>query len=66
MEQFNQSPDTTALPDSGVGSNEGRPRVWTWPDPGTRFGAIFYAVVGGLAVWLLVDVLPQHLYVRWR
>ncbi|MEY9967558.1 hypothetical protein ABIA33_005629 [Streptacidiphilus sp. MAP12-16] len=39
---------------------------WKGPAPDTRFGVFFWAVLAGLAVWLLVDVLPHHLYFGWR
>ncbi|WP_165964604.1 hypothetical protein [Actinomadura sp. KC216] len=36
-------------------------RRWSsWPNPASKLGTLFYAIVGGLVVWLLVDVLPRH------
>ena len=38
-----------------------------WPDPGKPPSAELYAVVGGLIVWLLVDVLPHvHISIGWH
>ena len=38
-----------------------------WPEPSTPRGAVLYAVLGGLVVWLLVNVLPHvHIYISWR
>ncbi|HEY4850410.1 MAG TPA: hypothetical protein VII22_06420 [Streptosporangiaceae bacterium] len=38
-----------------------------WPDPGKPPSAELYAVVGGLIVWLLVDVLPHvHVSIGWH
>jgi len=37
------------------------------PEPGTRLGAILYGTIGGLIVWLLVDVLPHiHIAFSWH
>ena len=43
-----------------------RRRRWL-PDPSTPWGAVMYAILGGLIVWLLVNVLP-HVYISisWR
>lgn len=40
-----------------------------WPETSTRWGAVLYAVIGGLIVWLLVDVLPHvhiHISIGWH
>jgi len=34
-------------------------RALRWPEAGAPLGAIFYAIIGGLIVWFLVDVLPH-------
>ncbi|WP_405577116.1 hypothetical protein [Streptomyces sp. NBC_01190] len=60
-EEPNSSAKTTD--DSALG----KPRdAWWLPDPGTRLGAIFYAVYGGVVVWLVCEVLPHHLVIGWR
>lgn len=50
-------PDHTP-PSSAAGQR--RRRRLNRPDPATPLGAVVYAVLGGLVVWLLVDVLPHH------
>ena len=41
-------------------------RRW-WPETSTPWGAVLYAVLGGLIVWLLVDVLPHiHVSISWH
>lgn len=45
-----------------------RERRWL-PDASTPWGAVLYAAIGGLIVWLLVDVLPHihiHVSVNWH
>lgn len=43
-----------------------RGRRW-WPDPNAPWGAVIYAVLGGLIVWLLVNVLPHvHVSIAWH
>jgi hypothetical protein len=38
-----------------------------WPDASTPWGAVLYAVLGGLIVWLLVNVLPHvHIAISWH
>lgn len=38
-----------------------------WPDPAKPPGALFYAVVAGLIVWLLVDMLSHlHVSIGWH
>jgi hypothetical protein len=37
-------------------------RRW-WPETSTPLGAVLYAVLGGLIVWLLVDVIP-HIHIQ--
>jgi hypothetical protein len=70
MEKLDEFPDLPGAPsmphESRVPTPEPRPLPRMWPAPDTKFGAFFYAVVGGLVVWLLVDVLPQHLSIRWH
>jgi hypothetical protein len=42
-------------------------RAGRWPEPSTRLGAILYAIIGGLIVWFLVDILPHiHIVVSWH
>lgn len=50
------------------GAPDGRHRDRAlWPDPAKPPGAMFYAVVGGLIVWLLVDIVPHiHVAITWR
>jgi len=37
------------------------------PDPGKPIGAVPYAVVGGLIVWLLMNILPHvHVSITWH
>jgi hypothetical protein len=46
-----------------------KPKRRWWPDTGTPWGAVLYAVIGGLIVWLLVDVLPHvhiHISFSWH
>jgi hypothetical protein len=57
------------VPDQGPAAREPQDmkRCW-WPDPSAPWGAVLYAVIGGLLVWLLVDVLPHvhvHVSVYW-
>jgi hypothetical protein len=49
-------------------TRNGRHRDSTrWPDPGKPLGAVLYAVVAGLIVWLLVDILPHvHVSITWH
>ncbi|WP_216590910.1 hypothetical protein [Streptomyces brasiliscabiei] len=52
-------------------AEEGSPRDdkacrWKLPAPDTRLGVLFYGVLAGLMVWLLIDVIPQHLHITWR
>lgn len=38
-----------------------------WPDPAKPVGAVLYAVLGGLIVWLLVDIFPHvHVSITWH
>jgi hypothetical protein len=62
------APDSDLEASSATGARNGRHRESKrWPDPGKPPGAVFYAVVGGLIVWLLVDVIPHlHVSVTWR
>lgn len=41
----------------------GSPTRWWWPEPGTRYGLIFYGVITCIMFWLLFDLLPHH--IRW-
>jgi hypothetical protein len=42
-------------------------RAGRWPEPSTRLGAILYAIIGGLIVWFLVNILPHiHIVVSWH
>lgn len=62
------------VPSGGPGGPASRRPGWTekrenrrWPDASTPWGAVLYAVVGGLIVWLLVNVLPHvHIAVSWH
>ncbi|WP_157430169.1 hypothetical protein [Actinomadura oligospora] len=42
--------------------------VGGWPSPNTAIGALLYAIIGGVATWVIVDFLPRHLIfaVGWR
>lgn len=47
-------------------SRPGR-RAVRWPEPSTRLGAVLYAIIGGLIVWFLVDILPHvHIAISWH
>ena len=38
-----------------------------WPEASTRSGAILYAIIGGLIVLLLVNVVPHvHIAISWH
>lgn len=38
-----------------------------WPEASTPLGAILYGIIGGLIVWLLVNVLPHvHIAISWH
>lgn len=42
-------------------------RAVRWPETSTRLGAILYAIIGGLIVWFLVDILPHvHIAISWH
>ena len=42
-------------------------RAWCWPDASRPSGAILYAIIGGLIVWFLVDILPHvHIAISWH
>lgn len=42
-------------------------RIVGWPEASTRKGAVLYAIIGGLIVWLLVDILPHvHIAISWH
>jgi hypothetical protein len=44
-----------------------KPKGRWWPEANTPWGAVLYAALGGLIVWLLVDVLPHvHVYISWH
>jgi hypothetical protein len=36
----------------------GKP-VRRWPDPGTPWGAVLYAVIAGLIVWIIIGILSH-------
>jgi hypothetical protein len=42
------------------------PRHWHWPEAASKPGALFYAIAGGLIVWLVVDFLPHHVHIIIR
>jgi hypothetical protein len=38
-----------------------------WPEASAPLGAILYAIIGGLIVWVLVDILPHiHIAISWH
>ena len=38
-----------------------------WPEASTPLGAILYGIIGGLIVWLLVDILTHvHIAISWH
>lgn len=42
-------------------------RAQRWPEASTPLGAILYGIIGGLIVWLLVDILPHvHIAISWH
>ena len=42
-------------------------RTLRWPETSAPAGAILYAILGGLIVWLLVDILPHvHIAISWH
>lgn len=44
-----------------------KPAARRWPEPATPQGAVLYAVIAGLIVWLLIDVLSHvHIYISWH
>jgi hypothetical protein len=44
-----------------------RRRTLRWPETSAPAGAILYAIMGGLIVWLLVDILPHvHIAISWH
>jgi hypothetical protein len=60
---------TAPLPGPKKPASEQRPapRARRCPDASTRSGAVLYAVIGGLIVWLLVSVLPHvHIAISWH
>jgi hypothetical protein len=65
---------TAPLTDPGASVPESlarrtNPKGRWWPETSTPWGAVLYAVLGGLIVWLLVDVLPHvhiHISISWH
>lgn len=44
----------------------GKP-VRRWPDPGTPWGAVLYAVIAGLIVWVIIGILSHiHILITWH
>ena len=42
-------------------------RALRWPETSTPAGATLYAIIGGLVVWFLVEVLPHiHIAISWQ
>jgi hypothetical protein len=41
------------------------PKAGHWPEPGTPLGAVLYAVIAGLILWLLISVL-SHIQISWH
>lgn len=38
-----------------------------WPDPGTPWGAVLYAVIAGLIVWIIISILSHiHILITWH
>jgi hypothetical protein len=38
-----------------------------WPDPGTPRGAVLYAVIAGLIVWIIIGILSHiHILITWH
>ncbi len=38
-----------------------------WPDASTPSGAVLYAIIGGLIVWLVVNILSHvHVAITWH
>jgi hypothetical protein len=38
-----------------------------WPDPGTPSGAVLYAVIAGLIVWIIISLLSHvHIIISWH
>jgi hypothetical protein len=38
-----------------------------WPDPGTPSGAVLYAVIAGLIVWIIISILSHvHIIISWH
>jgi hypothetical protein len=38
-----------------------------WPDPGTPWGAVLYAVIAGLIVWIIIGILSHiHILITWH
>ena len=38
-----------------------------WPDPTTPSGAVLYAVIAGLILWLIINILSHiHIIITWR
>lgn len=57
--------------DHGLGipysQNRSRKLKGWWPQPSTRWGALFYAVLGSSIVWLLVYVLSHvDISISWH
>ena len=47
--------------------DEGRRARRMWPPADSRYGAVLYAVIGGLVATVLVGVLSHiHVYVSWH
>jgi hypothetical protein len=38
-----------------------------WPDPSTPSGAVLYAVIAGLIVWITISILSHvHIIISWH
>jgi hypothetical protein len=61
---------TAAVPGPGTaGPERPRPdkRILRWPEPSTPWGAVLYAVIAGLIVWIIVTVLSHvHVAISWH
>ncbi|MFJ5534927.1 hypothetical protein [Streptomyces sp. NPDC093261] len=55
-----------AAPAAQTSEPPGRQRRRGWPDPASPVGAVMYAFLGGMAFWLLMDVVVRHVHIYWR
>src|SRR5215469_12170972 len=67
QEGWTMTPDTprrgTPAPHA---PRQGKP-ARRWPDPGTPSGAVLYAVIAGLIVWIIISILSHvHVLISWH